>query len=427
MSLKKILSEIDFSLNTSEINLIEKKAKELVNEIKKELKIQKINAEVFIGGSLAKKTMVRKEANDIDIFVRFDLKYDHLSTLLESIVKNVAEKNNFSVEKIHGSRDYFALKKEKENIFEIIPVLKVSNPKKAQNVTDLSYFHVNYVKNKINKNKELARQITLTKAFCKACGVYGAESYISGISGYGIECLMISYGSFEKMAKAFVKSKEKLIIDPEKKYKKKTDIFVEMNESKLKGPIVLVDPTFKERNVLAALSKESFEKMCAAIRELLEKPSKDLFYEEKIDEKKWNIVAKEKSADFNKLVLSTEKQEGDIAGTKMKKFYKMLLGVIKENFEIMAENFVYESGQKAEAYLITKKLNEKVRQGPPVKMTESALSFRKANKKVFEKDGRLFAVENLDFSFADFINDYKKKYAKKIREMDVSLLEIQKD
>ena len=39
--------------------------------LKKRLKILNIDAEVFVGGSYAKNTMIKKDSYDIDIFLRF--------------------------------------------------------------------------------------------------------------------------------------------------------------------------------------------------------------------------------------------------------------------------------------------------------------------------------------------------------------------
>ena len=46
-----------------------------------------------------------------------------------------------------------------------------------------------------------------------------------------------------------------------------------MNSSKLTSPIILVDPTYKQRNALAALSEETFEKFKQASKKFLKNPS----------------------------------------------------------------------------------------------------------------------------------------------------------
>ena len=91
-------------------------AREFLKELKERLKKSKIKADVFIGGSLAKNTLVKKDMYDIDVFVRFDKGYGKkISGMLEKILRDV--------KKVHGSRDYYH-KIVGNIIIEIIPVIK---------------------------------------------------------------------------------------------------------------------------------------------------------------------------------------------------------------------------------------------------------------------------------------------------------------
>ncbi len=123
--------------NKETLDKINKNSNEFVKNLKNKLKNKKIKADVFVGGSLAKKTIVKKDRYDVDIFVRFDRKYkdEEISTLLGKIIDNNAKK-------IHGSRDYYQ-QVSNEIIMEIIPVIKIKKVNEARNITDLSYFHVN--------------------------------------------------------------------------------------------------------------------------------------------------------------------------------------------------------------------------------------------------------------------------------------------
>ena len=58
-----------------DLDKIEDISKNFQKELANNLKKQKINAQVFLGGSLAKNTLVKKDLYDIDIFVRFDPSY----------------------------------------------------------------------------------------------------------------------------------------------------------------------------------------------------------------------------------------------------------------------------------------------------------------------------------------------------------------
>jgi len=53
--------------------------------------------------------------------------------------------------------------------------------------------------------KKILDEIRIAKAFCYANNCYGAESYISGFSGYALELLVYHYKSFLKFIKSMVK------------------------------------------------------------------------------------------------------------------------------------------------------------------------------------------------------------------------------
>jgi tRNA nucleotidyltransferase (CCA-adding enzyme) len=424
MSAKRILEEIASNLliEKVEMNVLKGEANKIISLLKDELRTQKISAEVFAGGSFAKETLVKEEFFDVDIFVRFDWKYEDISKLLDKVLDKIKRKSKLKLEKIHGSRDYFRIIKGKI-VFEIVPVVKIKKPKEARNVTDLSYFHVNYVK---RKAKKLTKEIVLAKQFCKSQKVYGAESYVNGFSGYALECLIIYYKSFEKMLKelARVRIGERVIIDPAKHYKKKGDVLFEMNESKLGSPIILIDPTWKERNALAALSRETFEKFQEDAKQFLKRPSKEFFVVKKFDVDSFKNKAKKKKAEFVKVELETNKQPGDIAGTKLKKFSNYLTRELARFFEIKDKEFDYNGENKAALYLIAKSKKEILKIGPPKTLEKNAREFKKQNKNIFEKNGILHAKVKINFSAKKFISDFAKKYHTSIKDMDIVWLEV---
>ena len=52
--------------------------------------------------------------------------------------------------------------------------------------------------------------------FCKVAGVYGAESYIQGFSGYVLELLVINYKGFKGVIRNVAKWKDRTIIGNKK-------------------------------------------------------------------------------------------------------------------------------------------------------------------------------------------------------------------
>jgi tRNA nucleotidyltransferase (CCA-adding enzyme) len=419
MNIKQVLSTLDLMPGKEDIAYLKKETEKLTSLLRDALKRDKISAEVFVGGSYTKNTLIKGKSYDIDVFARFDWKYEELSPILEKIVKKVAKKGKFKMDKIHGSRDYFRLWEDKKAIFEIIPVTRIKKPKEARNVTDLSYFHVNYVKRKLKG--DIAREVILAKQFCKANDVYGAESYVNGFSGYALECLIIYYKSFEKMLRELGKMKEneRLIIDPGKKFKKKSDVLFELNESKLGSPIILIDPTWKERNALAALSRETFRKFQESAAKFLKKPSKEFFVIKEFDASEFKKKAK-KGEQFVSLAIETDRQEGDIAGTKMRKFSNYISKELAKYFEIIDKKFDYKEGKKSDFYIIAKSKKEIIKIGPPIGFEKHAAAFKKENKKVYEKNGILYARIKINFTAKEFLRKLEKNYNRTIKGMGIT-------
>lgn len=419
MNLSKLISGLELSLDKEEVSKMNEKTNEIVSVIQEGLSNKGKNVQVFVGGSFAKGTISKGQKKDVDLFVRFSK--DQEEGLERELLKIIKKIKGYKLKKVHGSRNYFQLedKKDKDLSFEIVPVLKVSSPKKAENVTDLSYFHVRYLKKKTSKNRNLISEIIATKRFMKNAGVYGAESYIQGFSGYAVECLIIAYGSFEKLVKEVVKTNEKIVLDPEKHYKNKAEIMLELNESKTQGPIVLVDPTWKERNVLAALSRESFETFRNYSKKFLEKPSKEYFASKPKD--KSRKFGPEKSIEIR---IFTKKQEGDVAGTKMKKFSLFILERLGKFFEINEKEFEYSGGKESKLFISFGKPKKIIRVGPELHMVKNVEKFKERNKNYYVKGKRVYSRIDFVMNPKDFIKKFLKKNKSIVRSMDISKVKI---
>ncbi len=425
MNVGKLTDKLDFSWNKEELKLLKKISQNFIESLKNSIKKTKINAEVFVGGSFARGTLERSEGIDIDIFVRFDWKYEDLSYELEKIVKDISKQKRLKYKKVHGSRDYFKIIEEKI-IFELIPVVKIKKPSEERNVTDLSYFHVNYIRKHLNE--KMRHEVILLKKFCKAAKVYGAESYIGGFSGYALECLIVYYKTFEKTLKELikVKDKERLVIDPAKHYKKKNDIFFGMNENKIAGPIILIDPTWKERNVLSALSLETLKDFQEKTNNFLKNPNERYFILEEFNEEKFKKQAEKNNTEFVKITLETDRQEGDIAGTKMKKFSRYITADLKKYFEILEEEFIYQGGKSSSFYLLLKSKNEIIKIGPPLEREEDVKMFKKVNKNAFEKNGYVHVKMIVDFSAKSFLEDFARiEKGRKLQEMGITGMRVE--
>ncbi len=369
-----------------------KKAEESIKAFISKIRLPK-GAKIVMGGSYAKGTWI-SGMHDIDLFASFNYKKykdksDKLADILQTSIRRIEHK------RVHGSRDYFEAKSGKYN-FEIIPILEISKSGQALNITDVSPLHTKWVKRNIDEKK--ADGVRLLKAFFIAQGLYGAESYIRGFSGYASEILIANYNTFEKVLKAAVKWKnDKIIIDIEKHHHPRT-ILSELNASKIQSPLIIIDPVQKDRNVTAALSNDAFEAFKKSSFEFISKPTEE-FFEAK---KKTPDQLKKKSKTRETLVIEAVPLDGkkDVVYTKILK--------VKEHIEQKLDHHgfkVYKSGVEwNENPLIwietDKKLpNHTIVKGPPTNSAEHLDRFKKIHgKQVFIKGRKSYAKLKREFT-----------------------------
>jgi len=417
--LKQVLEKIEPP--KEELTLIQNSVKNFIKDFEKKLKSARIKAEIFVGGSFAKKTVIKKDSYDVDIFIRFDKKYQEkdiskLTKKLLGISKNIT--------RIHGSRDYFKIKIGPSFFLEIIPVIKVRNSKNYENITDLSYSHVKYIRKKI-KSQKLLDEIRIAKAFCYANNCYGAESYIEGFSGYSLELLIYYYKGFIKFLRAMEKTnKNKVVIDIERHYKNKSQVLMDINSAKLDSPIILIDPTYKQRNALAALSNETFKRFQKSCKKFLKTPSLKDFEVQKTDLEKIKRTAKKTQQEFLLIEAKTNKQSGDIAGSKLLKFYKHLIFEIKPFFQIKNKGFNYNNKKAARYFFVVKPKKEILLHGPSLNELKHVKRFQKRHKSTFVRLNRIYAKEKVNYTLKQFILKWERKNKKKIKEMAIFDLKI---
>ncbi len=434
--LKKSLEIV--SLNKQEISSINLETECFIKKINPFLKKIDPRIYVFIGGSLAKGTVIRKKLKyDVDLFVIFPRQYalssDKISSLLEKALKNCKTE----YKKLNGSRDYFQVKKDKL-IFELVPILEINRASEASNITDVSPLHVKYLLKKIKQKKNLAQEIMLAKYFCYVNDLYGAESHIQGFSGYSLEIMVSYFGSFMNMIKFFSKrkdiflnkknKKQKIFLDPEKYYKSNKEILANINKSKIDSPIILIDPVDKSRNVSAALSYDKFVSFLKIINNFLNKPSEEFFSLKDFNLNEILQKAKKNNCLLFELKILTTKGKIDVAGAKINKISDFLIRELnKFNFKILFRKIIFlEDKLEGKLYLVIKNPEkEMIAQGPKIKYGEAFVkdfkkSYNKKGDKIFVKNGRYFAkTKNLFSNFEQFFNFFKLKNKETLKLMSI--------
>ena len=372
---------------------LSKTISETAEKLEKQLKSEKISAKVIVGGSAAKGTWL-PGISDVDFFIAFDYaKYHNKSAQLSDFAERAVKKVFSKYQRLHGSRDYFAVEHGKF-YFEFVPVLEIKKLKDAKNITDFSPLHVAWVRKNISKNKKLQNEIRLAKQFFKAGEVYGAESYISGFSGHAIEILAIHCKGFENLLKNAVRWKAGQLIDVQHFYKNPRTAFVVLNKSKLQSPLILIDPIEPERNALAALSMEKFLKLKNAAAGFLKKPSIKFFERKKFSAEQ--LTKEKRNRQFILIKSLPEKGKPDVVGCRLLDKYKKIKQALAQNdFRILEEGWHWDGKNPAHYwfYLPLQKLSaRKLHLGPPAKLEKFARDFRKRWKGAKTVKGRL-AVE----------------------------------
>jgi tRNA nucleotidyltransferase (CCA-adding enzyme) len=397
MGVKQLLGDVVKQIKPTDRKLL-KEVDAFMKKLNSALKKSKIKAKAVVGGSIAKDTYLKGD-HDCDVFVKFSYSYKDkdISKLLAKVLKP------FKPELVHGSRDYYRVK-NKVN-YEMVPVLDIKDPKDAINVMDMSPLHVDWVR----EHPGMTDEIRLAKQFCKACRVYGAESYIKGFSGHVLDILVIHYGGFLKLLKAAQKWKDKEVIDPEKYYKR--DALKRLNRSKIDSPIIIIDPVLPERNAAAALSYEKLERFKKAAAEFLKKPSAEAFVirEKTIDDLK-KEAGKKKLVVLDVVAFAGKE---DIVGAKLLKAFQQIRNQLKfYDFEVKQADWKWDKKKKAMFwYILNPKDLVPIKKwiGPPLREKERVANFKKKHGKTFVEKGRVCTYVKRKFVKAeDLIDDIIK-------------------
>jgi len=328
-----------------------KKTESIKKKLETEISRQKIKAGVFVGGSFAKDTWL-KNSDEVDIFIRFDLKHDSISELLKSVLEKCFKK----IVIIKGSREYY-----QADGFEFIPIYNIRRHIDARNITDFSPLHVKFMKE--NLTEEMKNEVRLLKLFCKSNGFYGAETHLHAFSGYVLELLIVAYGSFTHLLREMIKKTPKIHIDFGVKH--------DLSEHKVKSPIIIHDPTQSERNAAAALNYKTFYDFVFTARKFLESPSVSFFKKKRITVSSLQKISERRGTKFfSKKIKAKSEAEG---------------------FSVYDHGYV-ESKNSVDAYfefstLKTSKM--KRHYGPPVQSDHYHHFIEKWGDKVYLQEGRL--------------------------------------
>lgn len=294
--------------------------KMIIEEIKKNLVPEVI--EIRSGGSLAKGTNLKNDT-DIDIFLLIDKKVNE--SRFEGIAmdigfKSLAKYNPRTRFSEHPYVEGFVKGHKKGDIVKInvVPCYAVEKGE-WKSAADRSQYHTDYMINNLSIDQK--EQVRILKRFLKTLGIYGAELFTSGFSGYVSEVLVLKYNTFKDVLINFsnIDKKESVISIHENDIKE---------DNQFHTPVVIIDPIDNNRNLGAAISSESLSTFIMGSRAFLKKPSLEFFnslnknkYRKSYEKK---VISSNTISNLLIIQFSFSKRSPDVISGQLKKFAKSI-------------------------------------------------------------------------------------------------------
>ncbi|MBI5680918.1 MAG: CCA tRNA nucleotidyltransferase [Methanobacterium sp.] len=404
INLEKVLKVIKPTKEENDkVMLLSGKLLNIINKIAKEMNI---SAEAVLVGSVAKETWLHGKA-DIDIFMKFPLNVDEallkeqgLFLGLESI-----KKMNGKHELRYASHPYVTGFIEGLNV-DFVPCYTINGAHELKSAVDRTILHTEYVKSKLKPEKK--DEVLLLKKFTESIHTYGAEFKVGGFSGYLCELLIINYGSFIGVLEA-----------ASEKWHPKTVIDIEKygTGEQFSEPMIVIDPTDKNRNVSAALTLQKISEFIISSRNFLANPKEEYFadMDVKLD---LNVIKNEfKQRKTNSFIIKFKSPQipADALYPQIKKTENSIRGVLeREEFKVFdADSWTDEKNNvliliEMETWKLP---NIKKHYGPFVwSKTHQERFLEKYNGKTFVEDDRWVVEIEREYKDAKlFIEDILNK------------------
>lgn len=425
---KDILKEIEPTKNE------DKNFKKIVDDFLSLLEdsARKLNLKVdfLVGGSFGKGTYL-KGTFDVDIFTRFDLKYE--DSKLSSYTKEILEKARIDFKKQKGSRDYYSGFYGKDNkiYYELVPNYNIYDIKDAKNTTDFSPLHLLFLKNQIKKDPNLSDEIRLTKQYFKSKKLYGAESYIGGFSGHTIDLLIVYFKTLENLLENAKNWGSEEIIDINNFYKNNKDIKLNINESK-QSNLIIIDPIDPKRNASKALDKEKYAQFLLICKNQNKLTKEDFIIKKESFSQLINKAKKFEDESKTTLIIyevkfSTKDSSDDIVGTKMLKLYEKIENYISSyDFNIFSKAFHIDISKNSSIFIYFIKHKEipslKLIHGPDIFLKEAVENFSKDKENIFTLNSKVCYYQKRTVTKIDQISSFNVDKAKEIFKKDLSCM-----
>lgn len=324
-------------------------------------------------GSVARGTWVKGD-KDIDIFMLFppELPREELQEKGLAAAYAVVEKFCGTAEEKYAEHPYLNAVIEGFDV-DLVPCYHVTSTAEMKCAVDRTPFHTRYLLPKITPLRE---DVLLLKQFAKGGGVYGSDHMTGGFSGYLCELLILAYGGFSEFMQAASKFRYGEVIDIEGYYSDPKSA-----RKKFSEPLVVIDPTDKDRNVAAALTPTRFAEFMELARDYCTNPSGVYFIADaptQMDRAEFAEVLQKRGTAMLAVRMKTPPYVADTVVPQLRKSMESIRSMlVAEDFQIhRAEVSMGAENSLILFELLVDRLPEiVVRNGPPVWNHENADRF----------------------------------------------------
>ncbi|MDO5849510.1 MAG: CCA tRNA nucleotidyltransferase [Methanobrevibacter sp.] len=264
MDFNSILNEI--KPTESENKEIQDMSRDILDYLTFECEKRNVDAEIFLVGSVSKGTYL-KGKSDIDVFISFPLDTPVEELKETGLILGYACSDHFDGEagEHYASHPYITSKIDKFEV-DFVPCYRIRDGSELKSAVDRTILHTNYIKKHLQEYQK--DEVLLLKRFMDMTGTYGSEFKVGGFAGYLCELLIIKYGTFENTLNEASNWRYGHVIDLEN-----------YGTSKMfKDPLVVIDPTDKNRNVGAALRLDKMAEFIQSARNYLNSDNKLAYF-----------------------------------------------------------------------------------------------------------------------------------------------------
>lgn len=354
------------------------------------------NVDIIMAGSVARGTQISGNS-DIDIFLLFPKTSNEreMEALGIKYAKSIVNRKNGETFKIkYSEHPYLQLISKTPPIkVDIVPAFKINDSFEMGSAVDRTQLHNIFILDHLsNEQKD---DVRLLKGFLKFHSIYGAEAKTEGFSGYLCELLVYYYGSFVKVLEGISRITIPIVISP------KEHLLLKKEDKNFESDFIVIDPTDDNRNVAAAVSKESLSKFIIISRKFLNKPSIDFFYDNKYSDynskTRLNKIRKKMSVDLYIIHFDAHDISEDILWQQAKRFMRQMQSHLeREQFSVLLSLLDISDNKGIICLFINKyEIGSKLYQGPEVFLEHPSTTFIESNSTVVFKDYRLYSIKNV--------------------------------